>query len=90
MNDPRLDECDDGLCPHGWPPEFCGNCHDEMDTEPTYSLEEQYAIAHVEERIKEDGAHSVTGCPRYSRAMCSYRRVIKQLEAKGWTPGASA
>ena len=20
---------DDGLCPHGWPPEFCGNCHEE-------------------------------------------------------------
>lgn len=19
----------DALCPHGWPPEFCGNCHED-------------------------------------------------------------
>jgi hypothetical protein len=24
-----LIERDDDLCPHGWPPEFCGNCHEE-------------------------------------------------------------
>lgn len=28
-----LDELapDDGLCPHGFPPEFCGNCHEEVE-----------------------------------------------------------
>lgn len=25
-------ENDDGLCPHGVPPEFCGNCHEEEGT----------------------------------------------------------
>lgn len=51
-----------------------------------YTEDEQAAIAHVQERIREDGAHDVTGCPRYCRAMCQYRGVLKGLEAKGWTP----
>jgi len=27
----QADEDDDGLCPHGWPYEFCGICHEEED-----------------------------------------------------------
>lgn len=53
---------------------------------PEYTAEELEAIAHVEERIREDGSHNVAGCPLYCRAMCSYRKTLKELAAKGWKP----
>lgn len=56
------------------------------DPAADYTPEERAAIVHVEERIREDGAHNVRGCPRYTRAMCPYRKTILALEEKGWTP----
>jgi hypothetical protein len=83
LEDPRLPEDAKELVleHHGYTEAMIA----EMEA-PQYSSEELEAIAHVEERIREDGAHSVSGCPRYCRAMCQYRKTIKELEAKGWKP----
>lgn len=36
---------DDGLCPHGVPPEFCGNCHAEEEERAPLSPTQERALA---------------------------------------------
>lgn len=48
------------------------------------TAEEAAALSHIRERILVDGRHTTTGCPRFTRAMCSHGAAIKSLEAKGY------
>lgn len=47
------------------------------------SEDEIEAWKHAAERVEQDGAHSVVGCPRFCRAICRYRRVIEAMQARG-------
>lgn len=47
---------------------------------------QQEAVDHVRKRIEQDGAHSLTGCPRFCRAMCNHYRVILRMKQDGAWP----
>lgn len=50
-----------------------------------WSLEDKQAVTHVKERIAEDGDHTITGCPRFCRAMCLHRNtILKMVADKKW------
>lgn len=57
----------------------CAQASDEDYFGHTWSLDEREAVEHVKARIAEDGTHDLTGCPRYCRAMCSYKRTIMAM-----------
>lgn len=61
---------------------LCASCRMEIQMELT--PQEQEAIAHVEERVRVDGTHSLNSCPYPCRAMCSYRKVLTELARKGY------
>lgn len=44
---------------------------------------EMEALDHAQERVEEDGAHDVTGCPRFCRALCRFRQEIKAMQERG-------
>lgn len=78
----HVDDMSAHIQAHKNEPEWTGHVSMErVDLTP----DESSALTHVRERILVDGAHSLSGCPRFTRAMCSHIRGIESLKLKGYS-----
>lgn len=54
-----------------------------MPADVCLTPEEMDALEHAQERVDQDGAHDLRGCPRFCRTMCSYGTTLRALTARG-------